>query len=159
MVRFSVMLVEASARTIYGCGRASADRTIARDIPALSRAYARATESQPGGVLPLYVLSRDYDPAMGGFFLLVGGEAGDTALQAVELPAGTYARVEVRPELGLFWGAAIGRAKRWFYTVWLPGSGYAARNLEYEYHTQKSRGRRPAVDLLFAIGKGDAPQD
>lgn len=35
--------------------------------------------------------------------------------------------------------------------VWLPQSLYEAVNLEYERHTAQSTGRRPVVELLFAI--------
>ena len=53
--------------------------------------------------------------------------------------------------LGYTYDMAVGEAKRYFYTKWLPGSGYAARNLEYELHTEKSVGKAPSIDLLFAV--------
>lgn len=104
-----------------------------------------------GEVLPLYVLSRNYDPRTEAFELLIAGNFVAPPLAAFTLEAGLYARITVRPKLGFLWGPAVGEAKRYFYTKWLPGSGYAARNLEYELHTEKSVGKAPSIDLLFAV--------
>ncbi|MGJ0848469.1 hypothetical protein ACR77J_17400 [Tissierella praeacuta] len=53
----------------------------------------------------------------------------------------------------MLWGLAVGEAKRCFYTKWSPQSDYDAQNLEYEYHTYKSVGKNPTVDIVFAITK------
>lgn len=74
-------------------------------------------------------------------------------LEALTLPAGIYARMTVRPWLKCLWGPAIGAAKRFFYTRWLPGSFYGAMNMEYEHHTEKSIGRHPEIELFFAVEK------
>lgn len=42
-------------------------------------------------------------------------------------------------------------AKKYFYTQWLPQSKYEAKNMEYEFHTEKSIGKHPTVDIIFAI--------
>lgn len=57
----------------------------------------------------------------------------------------------MRPKLGILGGPAVGEAKRWFYTRWLPQSPYEAVNLEYELHTDKTVGKHPSVGLLFAL--------
>ena len=59
----------------------------------------------------------------------------------------------VKPQFGMLWGLAVGEAKRCFYTKWSPQSDYDAQNLEYEYHTYKSVGKNPTVDIVFAITK------
>lgn len=74
-------------------------------------------------------------------------------LEALTLPAGIYARMTVCPWLKCLWGPAIGAAKRFFYTRWLPGSFYGAMNMEYEHHTEKSIGRHPEIELFFAVEK------
>ena len=146
-------------RRFYGLWTASGDRAVRRDIPRLSRRYHQIS-GLPAPALPFLVLCRDYDRRTGAFSLFVGGETEREGLEPFDLPAGLYARAEVRPLLGLFWGAAIGGAKREFYAKWLPASGYRPRNLEFEYHTARSVGRFPSVDLCFALerpGDGAAP--
>lgn len=83
--------------------------------------------------------------------LFVGGKTRNTLLEPLVLPAGTYASITVHPRLGFLWGLAVGAAKRWFYTEWLPNQPYEAVNMEYELHTKSSAGTHPAIDLLFAI--------
>ena len=134
----------------YGLWANSSDRAIQKDIPHLSRRYHQVS-GLPELALPFLVLCRDYDQRTGAFSLFVGGAVEREGLEPFDLPPGLYARAEVRPLLGLFWGAAVGGAKREFYTKWLPASGYRPRNLEYEYHTAKSVGGSPAIDLCFAI--------
>ncbi len=139
------------AQTIFGVWGKSGDKTVAKDIPSLSKAYYGVIGMPSGSVLPFYVLSKDYDDATGQFDLFIGGEREEGGLEAFLLPAGTYGRITVRPKLGLLWGPAIGEAKRYFYTKWLPASDYEAINMEYELHTEKSVARRPEIDLLLAI--------
>ena len=67
------------------------------------------------------------------------------------LPAGEYARITVKPKLGFLWGVAIGEAKRYFYTKWLPESPFEALNMEYEYHTEESVGKHPSITIVFAV--------
>lgn len=145
-----VTIVTLEARTLYGLSMPSGDKSAARDIAGLTRRYRAATGTALKGV-PLYVLSRDYDQETRAFTLFVGGEEPAEPLTPLPLPAGQYAVLPVSCGAAPFWGMAVGRAKRFFYTEWLPASGFRARNLEYEHHTEKSVGRRPRVDLLFAI--------
>lgn len=146
-----VGLVIRPAETLYGLWRASSDRAAAQDIPALSAAYHQTLQVEAGSVLPFFVLSRNYVKETGGFELFIGGLAEAPGLARLELPPGPYGKMTVRPLLGFAWGPAIGRAKRFFYTQWLPGQPYRPLNLEFELHTEKSAGKRPAVDILFAL--------
>lgn len=115
--------------------------------------YYAAIQKAEGSVLPFYVLTQGYDPATGKFALFIGAEEAAEGLQMAQVPGGEYAVVTVRPKLGFLWGPAVGQAKQTVYARWLPGSGYAARNLEYEYHTQESTGKRPFIELWFALEK------
>ena len=140
---------ELEQKTVYGVAGNSGDKTIARDIPRLSGVFYSALGEKR--VLPFYVVCSGYDEKTGGFELFVGGDKNADKLQSLTLEKGTYVRTTVRPKLGFLWGPAIGEAKREFYTKWLPQSGLTAKNLEYEYHTQKSLGLRASIDILFAV--------
>lgn len=155
MANLEVTLETMEAREIHGLWVKSGDRTVSKDIPRLSGEFYQAAGKKAGEVLPFYVLSRNYDPRTGAFELLIAGDSAAPALASFTLEAGVYARITVRPKLGFLWGPAVGEAKRYFYTKWLPESGCAARNLEYELHTEKSVGRAPSVDLLFAVSGRD----
>lgn len=141
-------------RTLYGLWETSSDRTIAKDIPRLSQKYYTAAGKTPKSVLPFYVLTKDYDPKSGVFQLFIGGELENSALERYCLPEAVYGKVFVRPRFGFLWGFAVGKTKRDFYTKWLPESGYEPLNMEYEYHTEKSVGKKAEIDLFFAL-KGD----
>ncbi len=149
--------------SIYGLEMPSNDRSLARDIPALSDRLCKALGKEPGTLLPYYVVTRDYNPETKASGLFIGTEQKnvqladrqDAGLSVFCLPAGTYARITIYPWLGFLWGIAIGSAKRYFYTKWLPGSEYAPLSLEYELHTEESLGDGPSIDLLFAIRPKD----
>ncbi|QQO10114.1 hypothetical protein [Breznakiella homolactica] len=137
-------------RTIYGLWMKSSDRRIARDIPELSKKYSLIT-GRPGQV-PFFVVTKGYNPGDGSFQLFIGGQDAAPKLEVALLPGGDYGITTVRPLLGFLWGAAIGRAKQYFYTRWLPASGYSSHNMEFEFHSSKSLGSHPSVDLYFHIG-------
>lgn len=151
MSKFQIAFVAQPEQVLYGLHQQSNNQSQRKDIPSLSAQFYDRIGATPKAVLPLYIVSRDYDDAAGTFTLFIGDDGSNHGLERETLPSGTYAKLEVRPKLGLLWGLAVGAAKRWFYTQWLPRSPYEAVNLEYELHTEKSVGKRPAVDLLFAI--------
>lgn len=151
MGRLTVELLEIEERNIYGLWKKSNDKTISNDISFLSREYYEAVSRQEGTVLPFVVLSRDYDKRSRDLELLIGSTLRQENLECLTLPAGTYARMTVKPKWGRFWGMAIGEAKRYFYSRWLPGSGYEGLNLEYEYHTAQSSGQQPSIDIIFGV--------
>lgn len=153
---YEVRVEQTAKRVVYGVGMASNDRMLARDIDRLAKVRAEAADASAGTTVPLFVISHAYDPSTGDCELFVGGEAEADGLERFAIPAGAYARIELAPALRALWGASVGKAKRWLYTTWLPTSGYVALNLEYERHTEKTLGRRPRVDLLFAIEKTQA---
>ena len=138
---------------VFGLSKPSNDSTQAKDIPALSNRYYQISKTQRGEVIPFYVVSKDYNESTKDFLLFVGGLTEKDNLETLVIPKGIYGKVSVTPIMGLFWGAAIGRAKRSFYRRWLAASGYEALNMEYEYHSQASTGNTPSIDILFAIDK------
>ena len=148
-----VRILPVEERVLHGLWTRSNDKTIAKDIATLSAQYHAAVGLAAGRVLPYVVLSQNYDTASGDFELFVGSTTPSEGLETLVLLAGDYAVMTVKPKLGFLWGAAIGSAKRFFYTKWLPQSQYAAKNVEYEYHTEKSVGKHPTIDLIFAIEK------
>lgn len=151
MKKPEIRLRKSAERVVFGLWKDAGDRTVSRDIGSLADEYHRVSALPKGTVFPYFVLSRNYDGQSGRFELFVGSTVEKPGLERLVLPAGDYARMEVRPKLGFLWGAAVGAAKRYFYTRWVPQSPYRPLNLEYEYHTEKSRGSRPAIDLLFAV--------
>lgn len=151
MAKHEVTLHQLEARNLYGVWGKSNDKTIAKDIAHISQQYYQITKKEKGNVLPFFVLSKDYNPSTQDFALFVGSVANSNCLESAVLPQGLYAKITVKPKFGFLWGLAIGEAKRFFYTQWLPTSDYKALNLEYEHHTQASIGRLPAIDILFAV--------
>ena len=153
MAKLEVRLQAPEETELYGVWGAANDKTLAKDIPALSAAFHKITGTRDGEVLPFVVLSRNYDEREGSSELFVGSKTVNDELSRLVLPAGEYAVITVKPKLGRFWGLAVGEAKRFFYTKWLPQSGFTANNLEYEYHTEKALGRDPSIDIIFSISK------
>lgn len=141
-------------QTIYGVWGESSDKTVAKDIPTLSKKSYTIIGKPSGSILPFYVLSRNYDKATGQFDIFIGGEFENSVLNMYCMPAGLYGEIAVRPKFGLLWGMAIGEAKQHFYTKWIPSSEHEAVNMEYELHTERSVVKKPEIDLLFAIKTG-----
>lgn len=138
-------------QTIYGLWQKSNDKTISRDIKALSKQYHAVVSMPEGKVLPYFVLSRNYNEQSRDFELFIGSMIDKSGLESCILSACEYAKITVKPKLGFLWGASIGEAKQYFYTKWLPKSSFEALNLEYEYHTERSTERQPTIDIIFAI--------
>ncbi|WP_040198235.1 hypothetical protein [Candidatus Soleaferrea massiliensis] len=153
MAKPEVRLERFEEITLFGLWGRSNDRTISRDISELAAVYHLKTNTKDTEILPFFVLSRNYDARSGDAGLYMGGLARKDALEKLILPEGGYTVMTIRPKHKAFWGMAVRAAKRYFYTKWLPLSGYRAENMEYEYHTVKSIGKKPSVDLVFAVEK------
>jgi len=136
---------------VYGLSRKSNDKTQAKDIPALAKKYYEAVGKNSGEAIPFFVISKDYDETTRDFQLFIGGLIEYKTLETFVVPRGTYGKVTIKPKLGFLWGLSIGEAKRAFYTQWLPKSKYTTLNMEYEYHTEISKGKHPQIELLFAV--------
>lgn len=153
MRKFKIAVQQYERIPLYGLWMDSSDRTIAKDIPSLSKQYHAVVGKAEDSIMPFYVLSKDYDEATGKFRLFIGSDSLVFGLEEFILEEGRYAKIIIRPKFGFLWGLAIGEAKRYFYTRWLPESGFKARNMEYEHHTEKSVGKGATVDLIFAISE------
>lgn len=138
-------------QNIFGLGMKASDKTISSDIRALSRHYHAAVGKPPGSVLPYYVLTQNYDEQSKDFNLFIGSMLPNDRLTSIVLPEGNYATITIKPWLGILWGMAIGSAKRYFYTRWLPASPWRPLNMEYEFHSEKSLMKHPSIELMFAV--------
>jgi len=151
MESLNVEITELKEKIIYGLWKQSNDKTISNDINTLSEEYYNTIGSTKEIVLPFIVLSRNYDEISKDFEMFIGSTIENNGLKSFTLPAGKYAKITIKPKLGFFWGASIGEAKRYFYMKWLPTSPYQGMNMEYEFHTEKSKEKHPTVDIIFAI--------
>lgn len=151
MSKLKVDIEYIEQQTIYGLWKKSNDRTISKDINTLSKQYHAAVTMPEGKVLPYFVLSRNYNEQSHDFELFIGSTIDKVGLESCVLSAGDYAKITVKPKFGFLWGASIGEAKQYFYTKWLPKSSFEALNLEYEYHTERSKKKHPTIDIIFAI--------
>lgn len=140
-------------QSIYGLAQKSNDRSQAKDIATLAKKYHGTVERKSGEVIPFYVLSKDYDERTSEFKLFIGGLLERRNLIAYTIPRGTYVKVTVKPKMRFLWGLSIGEAKKTFYTRWLLQSEYAPLNMEYEHHTERSKGKNPQIDIFFAVQK------
>ena len=141
-----------NAGKLHGFLGQTTPETLRKDIPALSARYQSLLESRAGHLLPLYVLTRDPDPS-GRCTLFFGGPKPHPGLESIEMPAGPYARIVVRPKYGLFWDKAIAETKQWFYSQWLPNSPYRALDIIFEHHTEHTTAKQPTLELFFALEK------
>ncbi|WP_425447242.1 hypothetical protein [Dethiothermospora halolimnae] len=138
---------------LYGLSLNSNDRSISKDITDLSKKYYKAVEKNEGEVLPFFTLSRNYNKETKDFNLFIGGILKNDKLHKHVLPQGYYGKIIVKPKLGFLWGLAIGQAKGYFYTKWLPKSNFKGLNFEYEYHTEESISKKPKIEIYFALDK------
>ena len=154
MGKLSFAVVENKEDTpVFGLCQKSNDKTQAKDIPAISRKYYEVLGKKSGEVIPFFVIAKDYNESTKDFLLFIGGLIERDNLETFIIPKGIYGKVTIKPKMGLMWGLSIGKAKRAFYTEWLPHSNYTALHMEYEYHTEISIDKNPRIDILFSIEK------
>ncbi len=151
MAKPVVWLLQCGELSWYGLWGKANDQTISKDISSLAAAYHKITRTKKGEVLPFIVLTRNYNAQSGDAELFIGGEKRSEGLEKLILPQGEYAKITVAPKFIFMWGLYAGKAKRFFYTQWLPKSPYESKNLEYELHTDESLGKKPTIDVFFAI--------
>lgn len=145
------MSVETSLRRIY------------RDVPALGRRYHDFKRKQP---IPnkkepwaFAAVTWGHNERTGTMSYMMGDvvtriETLPSYLQAFTIPASKYAVFPIRPKNRLGWPFAIGDAKRYIYTVWMPKSGYEPGGVldDFEYHDERSTRRKdPEIDLYVAV--------
>ena len=121
MAKLNFTVIEQSEGTpAWVLRKHSNDKTQAKDIPALAKAYYETVGKGDGEVLPFFVISKGYDKTTGDFTLSIGGSIEHEALEKLTIPAGLYGKVTIKPKPSFMWGLTIGEAKRDFYTHWLP---------------------------------------
>lgn len=105
-------------------------------------------------------VSKDFNKKTGEFNYFMGDvvttfEGQPEELETFELPKSLYAKVTIRPKNKLAWGLEIIKAKKHFYSSWLPNSKYKQARMidEFEMHDERSRSKKPEMDLYFAIKK------
>ena len=149
MSKFDVEIIEISEITIYGFWKKSNDKTISKDINELSAKFHSIIKEKP--VIPFFVLSKNYNEKTRDFDMFIGSIYENTLFEQHIISKGKYAKMTIRPKFGFIWGLSIGAAKRYFYTKWLKNNKYKSLNMEYEYHTEKSIGKKPTIDIIFSI--------
>lgn len=90
-------IYRATNNTDYG---KSNDKTISKDIKALSKQYHAVVSMPKGKVLPYFVLSRNYNEQSRDFELFIGSVNDKNSLESYVLPASEYAKITVKPKLG-----------------------------------------------------------
>ena len=137
--------------TVYGLRHPTNDTKQSKAIPMLSKKYYEQSNQNPKQSFPFYVISKDYDESTTEFDLFIAGSNAFEGAAEILIPKGSYAIITIKPKFKYLWGLAIGEAKMFFYTKWLPNSRYKGLNMEYELHTIKSTEKNPTIDLYFAI--------
>lgn len=153
MISREIVLSEQPAANLYGLTMLSDDRTQAKDVRDMYQCYKTAVHAEEGAVVPLYIGTKDYNTRSRDFTLFIAGNIQAPGLRPIMLPGGLYAHFPVRARFGYFWGAALRKARCHFYGFWLSHSDYEPRNIDYEFHTQKTMLDSPEVELYFAIKK------
>ena len=149
MANFDVEIIELSEIKIYGFSKKSNDKTVSRDVKELSTKYHAIIKKKP--IIPYFILSKNYNEKTKDFEMFIGSIYENKAFEQCIIPKGKFAKIIIKPKLGFIWGISIGQAKRYFYTKWIKNSKYKAMNIEYEYHTEKSIGKNPTIEIIFAI--------
>jgi len=149
MTKLNVEILEIDKITIYGLAKMSNDKTVAKDINELAKQYKDIVKKEK--VLPFFVLSKNYNEQTKDFDMFIGSTVESKELEQYIIPKGKYAKIIIKPKLGFWWGLSVGEAARYFYTNWIKSSNYKSLNMEYEYHTEKSIGKKPTIDMIFSI--------
>ena len=92
MSRLEVNIEYIEQQTIYGLWKKSNDRTISKDINALSKQYYAVVSMPKGNVLPYFVLSRNYNKKSHDFELFIGSVIDKGSLESCVLSANEYAK-------------------------------------------------------------------
>ena len=151
MSKLKVEITDNTEIVIYGLSKFSNDKTISKDIMELSEKYKNIIGKDL--ITPYFVLSKNYDENTKDFELFIGSIFDNKKLEQIKIPKGKYAKITIKPKMKFMWGLSIGGAKRYFYTEWIKNSEYKPLNMEYEYHTEKSIGKNPTIDLIFFISE------
>ena len=138
-------------------------RRVYRDVPRLGKRYRVYKEHHevPDRKDPwaFVAVSRQFNQETGTFIYAIGDVVTSLAnlplgLEAIEIPAMTYAALPVRPKNKFAWGFAIASVKRFAYETWLPNSMYQPGRVidDFELHDERStRAKSPEIDLYVCV--------
>ena len=144
-----------------GAGMDTSDARIMKVAPILGKRLTEARRSHPFEAKRprLFVaVTSGYDEASGSYHYAMGDvvdslDGAPAGLEAITVPAGTYAAFTVRPVLGFLWGPAIGRTYAQAYGRWLPASPWRSASgtvNHYEYHDERAA-RRFGAEMEIRI--------
>lgn len=76
-------------------------------------------------------------------------------LETYEIPQIIFAKITIKAKNRMSWGLEMIKMKKHFYSVWLPNSKYKESKTigEFEMHDERSRGKKPEMDMYFAVRK------
>ncbi len=104
--------------------------------------------------------SKNFNRKTGTFTYFMGDvvtsfEGQPEDLEQYEVPKIMYAKLTIKPKNKLSWGLEIIKMKKYFYSEWLPKSKYKQAKTvdEIEMHDDRSRAKKPEMDMYFAIKK------
>ena len=107
-----------------------------------------ASKRKDGGADALYMFRERVDEN-GSYELFVGGEEPGEELEALIIPAGEYALIEVKPFLGLFWKRALDYASRFIRFKWTEASGRQLTGQRLEIRSSKGGGA--CTELMYRL--------
>jgi predicted transcriptional regulator YdeE len=140
-------------------------RKIYKDAAKLGKEYSQFKETheianlkEPWGFV---AYSKDFDEETKSWEYVMGDvvtnlDSVPEGLKGYEIPPATYAIFPVRAKLKFLWGLEIGRMKRYIFSKWLPNSKYESTGSDFEYHNERSTGKKPSIDLYVAIKEKEA---
>ena len=147
-IRFVGLAIHTDVRRVY------------RDAAMLGHEYSRYKENHPIPSLrepwAFVAYSKDFDEETKSWQYIMGDvvtslDSVPAGLSGYEIPASTYAVFPIRPRFKFLWGLQIARTKRHVFSKWLPNSGYESTGCDFEYHDERSLGKRPSINLYVAI--------
>ena len=144
-----------------GVGMDTSDSRIMKDAPVLGKRLTEARRAHPFEAKRprLFVaVTSGYDEASGSYHYAMGDvvdslDGAQAGLEAITVPAGTYASFTVGPILGFLWGPAIGRTYAHAYSAWLPSSAWKSapgQISHYEYHDERAA-RKHGAEMEIRI--------
>lgn len=138
---------------LFGLWRDSDLRLVRRDVSGMMGLYREFLEPGEFEQGRVFVVTEN-DRLDGEFRLFVGGERMFPELEQAWIPPGLFAHLVLRPRLGIAWPAAVRRAKRHFYSTWLPGSGMRSGGVDFQLLSAESHGKQPRSHLYFSVVDG-----
>jgi predicted transcriptional regulator YdeE len=136
------------------------DKKIYKDAAQLGKNYSQFKKNHDIPNLrdpwAFVAYSRDFDEETRSWEYIMGDvvtslDSVPEGLKGYEIESGKYAIFTIKPKFNFLWGLEIGRMKRYVFVDWLPKSQYLSTGSDFEYHDERSIGKKPSIDLYVAI--------